>query len=82
MVIPASMEKLNAADSALSQSARQDAIGSERSRLARIVAVVLEGVFRFIGQVCHFGDRGLHPECHFVLSDSVLYYGIREIGFG
>src|SRR5262245_44896409 len=67
MLIPAAVKELNEANSALSKPAREDAVRSVRSGLARISPVANKSFLRLFGEVSQLRHRGLHTVSHLVL---------------
>jgi hypothetical protein len=69
MMIPVAMVQLNEAHPSLGQSARQQAVGSERT-VARPGAVHIQNRLRLFAHIHQFGYAGLHPERHLILRDT------------
>ena len=80
VLIPAGMVKLDEPHAALSQSPRLQAVGGEGAWFFHVVAVHLEHLLRFAGDVGDFRDGGLHAERHLVLRDARLDLGVRVAG--
>ena len=74
------MVKLDEPHAALGQSPRLQAVGGECARFFHVVAVHLEHLLRFAGDVGDLRDGGLHAKRHFVLGDARLDLGVRVAG--
>ena len=79
VVVPAAVEQLHAAHSALDQPAGQQAVAGICARLARVLPVHLHHALRLARKVRQFRHRGLHAVGHFVLCDAVLDLRIAEL---
>ena len=72
MVVPPLVIELDEAYAPLHQPPRQDAVGRERARLARVLPVALEGRVGLRGEVTDLGHARLHGVAELVLGDALL----------
>ncbi len=81
MLIPASVVELDEPDAAFCQSAGEDTVRCERTRLFGFWPVAFIDGFGLCGEVREVGHRRLHPERHLVLVDPRADFWIVKVLF-
>ena len=79
VLIPAAVENLGEADPPFRETAREDAVVGERSRLAGVGTVHLEDAFRLVLQIHQVRHAGLHAERHLILGNAGLDLRIADL---
>ena len=75
VMIPIAMIQLNKSNAALSQTARQQAIGC-KAAVAPAGSIHVQHVLRLVGNIHQIGNAGLHSKGHLVLADPRGDFGI------
>ena len=78
VLVPATVENLGEANTALGESASHQGAVGEGAGLFGIGSVFFEGAFGFLFEVGKLGDGGLHTEGHLVLGDAGEGFGVAE----
>ena len=79
VMVPCPVVYLNTADTALQQTACEEAVAGECAITGTLDTVALQGLRTFILHVGQLRDRELHPKGHFVLRDACRGLGIQRL---
>src|SRR5207237_4631426 len=82
MRIPVVVINLHEANAALNEPAREQSRVGESARLFHRVAVEVESVLGFVGEVCQLGNARLHAKREFVLLDARPRFRIADLLVG